>query len=81
MVETIIGTAIGFTVSVCIWEFVVKPVWDLHTAFAENLSITALFTVASILRGYVVRRFFNFLHHKNNRKQHDEIDWDNRNRS
>lgn len=76
--ETLIGTAIGFVTSVLIWEFIVKPVWDIHTAFVENLSITLLFTVASIARGYVVRRFFNHLHHKNNRKQYEQFDRDYR---
>jgi hypothetical protein len=78
VIETVSGTAFGFVVSVCIWEFVVKPGWGIHTAFVENLSITLLFTVASIIRGYVFRRFFNSLTHKNNKKeQHDQFDRDN----
>ena len=79
MVETLIGTAIGFVVSVCIWEWVIKPGWNIHTEFAQNLEITALFTVASILRGYVVRRFFNHLHtNKNKKVANDKIDWNYR---
>jgi len=78
LIETLAGTAIGFVVSVLGWEFVVKPVWGIQTAFVENLSITLFFTVLSIARGYVVRRFFNQLHNKNNRKQYDNIDRDNR---
>ena len=77
MTETLVGTAVGFCLSVTIWEFVVKPVWHLNTAFVSNLQITLLFTVVSIARGYVLRRFFNHLHHKNNRKQHDAIDRNN----
>lgn len=68
MVETLIGTAVGFCLSVAIWEFVVKPVWHLNTAFVSNLQITALFTVVSIARGYVLRRFFNHLHTNNKKK-------------
>jgi uncharacterized protein YacL len=76
LVETLVGTAVGFVLSVTIWEFVVKPVWHLNTAFISNLQITLLFTVVSIARGYVLRRVFNQLHNKNNRKQYDEIDRD-----
>lgn len=74
LIETLIGTAIGFVVSVLVWELVVNPVWHLETSFVSNLSITALFTIVSVIRGYVVRRIFNVLAHKNNKKeQHEPI--------
>lgn len=70
MVETLTSTAVGFALSVTVWEFVVKPVWSIDTSFAENISITLLFTVVSIARGYVLRRIFNnMLTHKNKKKQ------------
>lgn len=73
LIETLVSTGSGFVLSVAVWEWVVKPIWHIETSFVENLSITALFTVASIARGYVVRRFFNHLHNKNNKKaQHDQ---------
>lgn len=72
VIETLVGTFSGFVLSVTIWEMVVKPVWHIQTSFVENLSITALFTVVSIIRGYVVRRLFNLLtHNKNKKEQHD----------
>lgn len=37
----------------------VQPVWGIRTSVAENLQITALFTVVSIARGYLWRRVFN----------------------
>lgn len=72
LIETVAGTAVGFGVSVALWEVAVKPIWGIETSFVENLSITLLFTVASIARGYVVRRFFNVLAHKNNKKEQHE---------
>jgi len=72
LVETLVGTAVGFGVSVLLWEVAVKPIWGIETSFVENLSITTLFTIASIARGYVVRRFFNYMHtNKNKRVQYD----------
>jgi hypothetical protein len=67
------NTLVGFVISVLTWEFIVKPVWDLHTSFAENLSITMLFTLISIARGYVLRRFFNHVTNKK-KKPHEHTD-------
>lgn len=67
LVESLSNTGVGFVLSLLVWEFVVKPVWEINTSFAENLSITLLFTVVSVARGYVLRRVFNQLH-KNNKK-------------
>lgn len=76
MIETIVGTAVGFGVSVLLWEVAVKPIWGIETSFVENLSITTLFTIASIARGYAVRRFFNMMHKNNNKKAaHDNTNW------
>ena len=57
-VEQVANIASGFVISCLLWEFVVKPVWQIETGFAENLQITALFTVASLARGYAWRRAF-----------------------
>lgn len=67
LVESLINTGVGFVMSLFVWEFVVKPIWEINTSFAENLSITLLFTVVSVVRGYMLRRVFNQLH-KNNKK-------------
>lgn len=72
LVETLTSTATGFILSVAVWEFVVKPVWHVQTSFVENISITLLFTAVSVLRGFCIRRFFNLLTHKNNKKEQHE---------
>lgn len=52
--ESAVNLAVGFVVSVLItlWLF---P----HLPMADNLQITAIFTVASLLRSYGLRRLFN----------------------
>lgn len=60
MIEAIAGTAIGFIVSVLASE-VVYPAHGHHFTFAQNVSITLIFTVLSVVRGYLVRRLFNRL--------------------
>lgn len=73
MLESLGGTAIGFVISVLVWQYIVNPLWDLHTGIIANLQITILFTVVSVVRSYYVRRLFNMMH-KNNNKAHDQTD-------
>lgn len=57
-IETITGVAIGFMVSMAL-SAVVYPAFGHKFSMIQNFWITAIFTVASIVRGYVVRRAFN----------------------
>jgi hypothetical protein len=72
MIESLGGTAIGFIISVLVWQFVVNPVWGFNTTVFQNLNITLLFTVVSVIRSYYVRRIFNHLHTNKNKKVHDD---------
>ncbi len=56
--ETCLSIAIGFVVSLAITA-VVLPAYGHAVTFSQNLQITAIFTVASVARGYLVRRAFN----------------------
>jgi hypothetical protein len=60
MIETIAGVAIGFVVSVAA-SFVVYPWFGHAFTLAQNVGITIIFTVLSIVRGYAVRRAFNWI--------------------
>lgn len=62
-IEAVVGVAIGFVVSVVLTA-VVLPFYGHEVTFGENLQITAIFTVASILRSYCVRRWFNARIHR-----------------
>lgn len=63
LAESVSSTALGFVVSMGILEGV-NQVWDLSLGLGDNVAITTLFTVASVLRSYGVRRFFNWLQHR-----------------
>ena len=76
LAETCLSTAIGFIVSLLVWQFIVRPVWSLTTSFVENLGITLLFTIVSLLRQYMTRRLFVRLN-KNN-KNHEQTNRNNR---
>ena len=58
LIEAVTNTATGFLVSLCI-QLVIYPAMDIPVRIEQNLIITSVFTIASILRGYLIRRFFN----------------------
>lgn len=69
LIEQLLNIGSGFLISLCAWEFLVKPIWEIKTSFVENLQITVLFTVVSLARSYAWRRAFNHFSHKNNKKK------------
>ena len=56
--ESLVNTAIGFLVSMLTWVIVAR-LYGIPMTWADNLGITAIFTVVSIARQYVLRRIFN----------------------
>lgn len=57
LVETCINVALGMAVSLTAWPFV-GAYYDIPYSYSSHIGITVIFTVLSIARGYVVRRFF-----------------------
>jgi len=62
-IESVTSTAIGFVVSMGILE-IVNRLWGLALGLDDNVAITSIFTAASVLRSYLVRRGFNWWHHR-----------------
>lgn len=58
LIEACINTAIGLIGSILL-SLIVYPMFGHSFTFAQNVGITAIFTVWSVLRGYVIRRWFN----------------------
>ena len=59
-VESLTQTAIGFLVSLFTWYCILwTGLFEISVTFADNLLITGIFTVVSIVRGYFIRRFYN----------------------
>lgn len=61
MVEACANTASGAAVSYCL-GLIVYPAFGFAVTPGQNLTITAIFTIASVLRSYAWRRAFNRLH-------------------
>jgi len=58
-IEANMNTFSGFFISLAVWIFIVAPLYGIEVSYGQNLQITSIFTVSSVLRSYVVRRFFN----------------------
>lgn len=63
LIEALVNVAIGMVISVLL-SLVVYPDFGHAFTLAQNIGITVIFTVASILRSYVVRRWFNAVLHR-----------------
>ena len=58
LIEVCLNVGFGFLVSFCCWPLVAW-LFDLPYSTMQNLGITSIFTVLSVTRGYLVRRYFN----------------------
>jgi len=58
-IESSTNTAIGFGTAFLTWQFIAAPYMGYRVTLHDNLVITSIFTVVSVLRGYLCRRFFN----------------------
>ncbi|WP_425466109.1 DUF7220 family protein [Ostreiculturibacter nitratireducens] len=57
LVEAIANVAVGYSVAV-VTQIMVFPVFGLHTTLEQNLKMGAVFTLVSVVRSFVLRRFF-----------------------
>lgn len=60
-VETCLNTGIGFVIAITA-QLLVFPLFGFNPPLSTNLYIGLIFTVVSIVRGYVLRRLFEALH-------------------
>ncbi len=59
--ETAASVAIGYLVAL-VSQLAIFPLFGIQIVMTDNLMIGAWFTAISIVRGYYVRRFFNWWH-------------------
>lgn len=58
ILESITQTVAGFVISLGI-QLLIYPALNIQVTLSQNITITSIFTLASIGRGYVIRRIFN----------------------
>jgi hypothetical protein len=60
MIEAVANVFVGYVVAI-ISQILVFPMFGIHVPLSSNLAIGAWFTVISLIRSYVLRRWFNGL--------------------
>lgn len=58
--EVCFSTALGFGVNFML-QLAMYPHFDFHPSLGQNTAISLMFTATSVARGWLVRRFFNWL--------------------
>jgi hypothetical protein len=60
MIEACANVLVGYLVALAS-QLLVFPLFGIHVPLSSNLAIGAWFTVISLVRSYVLRRWFNGL--------------------
>ena len=70
LVEAIANVVVGYGVAV-LTQILIFPLFGLHTTLVQNLTMGAVFTLASIARSFTLRRLFEHIriHRKRGRAQ------------
>lgn len=62
-VESVLNMVFGYIISLLV-QLVVFPWYGINIPLQQNIEIITIFTLTSLLRTYVIRRWFNRGFHK-----------------
>lgn len=63
LLESLANIAAGYFIALGA-QIVIFPLFGIHIPLSDDLKISALFTIVSLVRSYTLRRIFNHLHSK-----------------
>lgn len=58
LIESFINILIGYITAICS-QFLIFPLFDIYIGLQDNLLIGLYFTIISLIRSYIIRRYFN----------------------
>lgn len=58
LIESMMNIAIGYFVAL-LSQLAIFPLFGIHVSLSTNIWIGAWFTVISLIRSYIIRRWFN----------------------
>jgi uncharacterized membrane protein len=65
LAEALTSTAVGYIVAMFTWYMILwTGCFDISTSHTDNFIIQLIFTVVSIARGYLIRRYYNWRLHR-----------------
>ena len=73
-IESLTNIAIGYTVAL-VSQLLIFPFYGIHISIGDNIAIGAWFTLISIIRSYVLRRWFNRITVKQTREPIQNYDY------
>ena len=60
-IETVTNVAIGYGIALAA-QYAIFPIFNIYVPFRDHVAIALFFTVVSLVRGYFLRRLFNWWH-------------------
>ena len=60
--ESLANTVLGYAIALGA-QLLIFPLFGIEIPLTSNLLIGVLFTLVSLVRSYVLRRLFNWIHH------------------
>ena len=58
LIESLTSTTIGIIIGIVL-NLTILPIFGYPVSFSDSLWISLIFTIVSIIRSYIIRRFFN----------------------
>ena len=58
MIETLTSVFVGWLIGV-ILNLTILPLFDYNITVVDSLWVSLIFTAVSVVRGYIIRRWFN----------------------
>lgn len=57
-IEAVTNISIGYVIAI-ISQIIIFPLYDIHISLTNDLLIGLWFTAVSLVRSYIIRRWFN----------------------
>ena len=58
LIETLTSVFVGWLIGV-ILNLTILPLFDYNITLTDSLWVSLIFTIVSVMRSYMIRRFFN----------------------
>lgn len=58
LIEVTINVLIGYIIAT-LTQIIIFPLFGIYVGLGDQMTISLIFTIISIIRGYIVRRWFN----------------------
>ncbi len=61
LIEQVCNIGSGFLIALTVWAYIITPYLGIEYQAEQAMVITVIFTLISLVRGYLWRRTFNYI--------------------